>query len=229
MPRNKRQSLVNKAYLSMKEKILTLEYKPGEKLEEKFLMSDIGVGRTPIREAVRMLITEGLVKTSGTNSYYVKDLSLKTCKDLMSFLLHFGDVIFRLASVNDDFSSEVEELEKLSKVMNHALEKEQYLEFIKHNRQFHMTLGKIARNDYVDTVIENVYNEEMRLAFTLSKGLSSQKDHFEKLTSHHAELIEQLKKKDFEGVRAAYQRHLSYGGQRLINYMFDTTFLNNND
>lgn len=227
--RNKKESLVDKAYSSIKEKILTLKYKPGEKLEEKFLVSDIGVGRTPIREAIRMLISQGLVTNSGTNSFFVKDLSLKTCRDLMSFLLYFGNVIFELASTNDDFTSEIEVLEDLNQMMGQDMEKEEYLELVKHNRLFHGTLAKIARNDYVDAIIDKLYNEEMRLAFSLSEGLSSPREHYKKVIDHHAELIELLKKKDFETLRVSYQNHMSYGGQRLLDYLFHASLsLKNN-
>jgi GntR family transcriptional regulator, rspAB operon transcriptional repressor len=223
MKKFKKESLVDKAYLSIKEKILTLKYKPGEQLEEKFLISDIGVGRTPIREALRMLISQGLVTNSGRNSFYVKDLSLKTCKDLMSFLLYFGNVIFELASTTDDFTSEIAELEKLKHLIDQDMEKREYLELIKHNRLFHRVLGRIARNHYVDEIIEKLYNEEMRLAFTLYEGLSSPREHHEKITSHHSELIELLKKRDFEGLKASYQNHLRYGRQRVLNYLFDAS------
>ncbi len=53
-----RQSLGAIAYEKIYKKIISLEYKPGENLEEKELMKHLGLGRTPVREALLRLSAE---------------------------------------------------------------------------------------------------------------------------------------------------------------------------
>jgi DNA-binding GntR family transcriptional regulator len=213
-----REPLVDKAYNLIKKKIITLQYEPGKKIEEKALMSDVGVGRTPIREAIKMLISEGLVVSYGTNSVYVKDISLKACRDLMALLTCLGNVIFDLANQNNSFALEIEELEALNRNMEQDVKEGNYLDFITNNGLFHKTLAKISRNEYLVAFINNLYNEEMRLAFTLSENLLSPEEHYERVQAQHTEVVKFFKEGDFENLKNAYQTHMKYGQKRLIDY-----------
>ena len=128
MNKRRKESLATKAYNLIKQKIITLEFKPGMKLEEKDLAGNIGLGRTPIREAIKMLISEGLIINYGSNSTYVKDFSLKASKDLMSILYHLGNIIFDLANLNGDLDPEIKgQLEELYEEMDEDVKKREYL------------------------------------------------------------------------------------------------------
>jgi GntR family transcriptional regulator, rspAB operon transcriptional repressor len=227
MKNNRKSPLSEKAYKLIKRKIVLLEFKPGMKLEEKDLISEIGIGRTPIREAVKILTSEGLIVSYGTNSTYVKDLSLKTSKDLLSLLYCLGDVIFDLANPKDNFSNIIDQLEMLFQKMADAIQKREYSESMMHNTIFHKTLAKIANNEYLDTLFEKLFNEEMRLTIMLSlylwdsverlHGLTLEK-YYDKLQIQHREHIELLKAKDFEGLKNIYKEHMKLGQINLVNY-----------
>jgi predicted HTH transcriptional regulator len=58
-------SLVDKTVEAMRHKIIMLEFAPGTKIEEKYLMEHLDVSRTPMREALKVLISEGLVVSNG--------------------------------------------------------------------------------------------------------------------------------------------------------------------
>ena len=83
--RNKK-SITTQAYELLKEKMVSMELAPGMKLEEQDLMDRLNLGRTPIREAIKMLIAEGLVVSHGTNATYVEELTLKSTKDLKQII-----------------------------------------------------------------------------------------------------------------------------------------------
>ena len=222
MNKRKKESLATKAYNQIKQKIITLEFRPGMKLEEKDLAVTIGLGRTPIREAIKMLVSEGLVINYGSNSTYVKDFSLKASKDLMTLLYHLGNIILDLASVNGDFDPEIRgQLEELYEKMDEDVKKRDYLKFVEHNSSFHKALAKIANNEYLDLFIDRLYNEEIRLSFILSGekvNLTPTRQHYEKMQTQHRELIGLLKKRDFEALKASYHSHLKEGQKRLIDY-----------
>lgn len=217
----KRESLVDRAYSAIKKNIITLKYKPGMKLDEKELVKNIGIGRTPTREALKMLISEGLVVNNGKNSIYVKDLTLTSAKDLKSILFNLGDLIFGLANPNGDFSAEINELDTLSNQMDELLEKEEYFEFVKVNNKFHRAFAKIARNEFLDAIIERIYNEEMRLTFILSSDAVNPlelKEYYAKVKAQHKQFIGLLKRKDFDGLKELYKFHFREGNTRLFNY-----------
>jgi GntR family transcriptional regulator, rspAB operon transcriptional repressor len=219
--KNRKEPLADKAYNLIKKKIVTLEFKPGAKMEEKDLMNEIGIGRTPIREALKMLISEGLIVTYGKNAIYVKDLSLKSAKDLMLLLYNLGKVIFSMANPNEDNSCIIDRLENLYKNMSEAIQKAEYSDFVVHNSNFHKALALLANNDYLNSLFDRLYNEEIRLSFILSLEKlheSSVKEYYQKVQQQHRAIIDLVKVKDFEKLKHEYQNHMKIGQTKLLNY-----------
>jgi DNA-binding GntR family transcriptional regulator len=69
-------SLSRQAYERLRDQIVTLERAPGSLLDEADLMKSLGLGRTPIREALQRLACEGLVIIRPRRGTYVASLSL---------------------------------------------------------------------------------------------------------------------------------------------------------
>ena len=68
------RSLAEKAYQLLVRKITQMEYVPGSLLVEKNLMEELGIGRTPIREALQRLAIEGLVDHMPNRGMFVQAL-----------------------------------------------------------------------------------------------------------------------------------------------------------
>lgn len=71
------------AYLKIKEKILSFSFSPGSPLREILLSEELGVTRTPVRDAIKKLETEGLVQTFPNRGAFVTEFSLKEIEDLL--------------------------------------------------------------------------------------------------------------------------------------------------
>lgn len=80
--KNTKKSLSNLVYLDLKEKILTNELLPGDKLIEMDIAKELGVSRTPVREALKKLEDDGLAKNFPRKSYLVSKISMKEAKNL---------------------------------------------------------------------------------------------------------------------------------------------------
>ncbi len=65
-------TLRHKAHEEIKKKIIFFEIMPGEKLSDKQIAAELGLGRTPVREALLVLEREGLVQCSGKQGYFVR-------------------------------------------------------------------------------------------------------------------------------------------------------------
>lgn len=221
MTRKKAKSLVDTAYSSIKERIVTLKYRPGMKLEEKYLMSELKIGRTPVREAIRILIAEGLMISDGPNSTYVKDLSIKNAKSLMDLLYCFGDLIFELAKSNTDFEPIIKNLETSHKRMEEELKKGDLFQFLRHNGNFHRMLARISNNDYLNVFFDRVYNEEMRISYMLAsqkpKGLTL-RQYYEEIQRQHREIIELLKSRNFEELKNVYKAHIKIAISKIFGF-----------
>jgi DNA-binding GntR family transcriptional regulator len=215
-----KKPLVVQACELLKEKIITMEYAPGMKLEEQILMENLKLGRTPVREAIKMLVSEGLIVSNGPNATYVKELTLKSAKDLFRMLYHIGDVIFSLADPDEDYKEIIRSLESIYRQMKQSILKGDIANFAKQNAEFHRQMAKIAKNEYLDDLLGRLYCEELRLAFALSLPLGEvkgtpYKSYYKMIQEQHRELIEMLKIKDLRKMRTAYRDHLASGQMRI--------------
>ncbi len=218
-----KKPLVIQAYELLKEKIITLQFGPGMKLEEQKLVENLSLGRTPIREAVKMLISEGLIVSYGSNSTYVKDLTLKSARDLFALLYRLGDVIFDLVDFANDFTEVLDEVERLYPQMDDAVIRGDVPAFAQLNAAFHKQLARVAGNEYIESLLERLYCEEVRLAYILSLSLGAAKGtpfliYYQTLQRQHHDFIEQLRSKDIVGLKNTYRDHLAFGQKRLLAY-----------
>ncbi len=74
--------LREKAYTLLKRKIVTLEYPVGSQLMEQEICEELGIGRTPVREALQRLAAEKLVTIIPRRGIFVSDINFGSFKDL---------------------------------------------------------------------------------------------------------------------------------------------------
>jgi DNA-binding GntR family transcriptional regulator len=79
------KNLKEQVYEILKSNILTGVYKPGEKIHELDLANELNVSRSPIREALKQLIGEGLLESIPHKSITVKKFSEKEILDIFEF------------------------------------------------------------------------------------------------------------------------------------------------
>ena len=93
-------SLTSKVFKSLEKAILSGEFLPGESLTEQSLSFELGVSRTPVREALRQLELEGLVKTVPNKGAEVVGLSEKDVDDIYTIRVHIEGLAARWAAEN---------------------------------------------------------------------------------------------------------------------------------
>ncbi|HAE00603.1 MAG TPA: GntR family transcriptional regulator, partial [Rhodospirillaceae bacterium] len=79
-----RLSLTEQAYRQIEERIVTLRLEPGEVLSEASLSLELGIGRTPIREALQRLAREGLVNILPRRGILVSDINVRNQLELLA-------------------------------------------------------------------------------------------------------------------------------------------------
>lgn len=72
----------NLSYLRLRQMIIDRELRPGEAVSERGISQAFGVGRMPVREAIRMLAQEGLLEVSPMRGTFVRQLSLKDLQEI---------------------------------------------------------------------------------------------------------------------------------------------------
>ena len=95
----KSQSLANQVYETIERNILNGVYSKGAVISEMKLSEELGVSRTPIREAMTRLETERLIETTSTGTIVV-GISDKDVKDMFQVKLHLDPLIMKMAATN---------------------------------------------------------------------------------------------------------------------------------
>ncbi|MBV7276548.1 GntR family transcriptional regulator [Clostridium sp. PL3] len=199
----KKSNLGEQAYEHIKDMILNLEIKPGERIPEESIANQLGSSRTPIREALRKLENDGLIflypKCFAEVAHYNEDTirqigELRLAQDILSaqLALHYGS--------NADFSN----LRQLAQKCEDGARTGNIHDRIKLDMDFHLGITKISRNQILIKSQQELY---LRIHL-IQVSKYTDIEHSLKQIQHHQELIEALINRDSEKARKVICNHL---------------------
>ena len=151
-----------KVYDYLKSSVLSGRFRPRKRLTEEHLAEEMGVSRTPVREALHKLETEGLIKPLETRGFIVSADSTEELEELFDIRASLEGYALRLIS---EFISEetLKRMDKLILKAEHALRRKKIEEIFKWNTQFHDSLHNlIAHKPRIYSMIANVRKYVLR-------------------------------------------------------------------
>lgn len=188
---------------TLREAILKGELKPGERMMELQLASKLGVSRTPIREAIRMLEQEGLAVTIPRRGAEVAKMTEKDMQDV----LQIRDALDELAASLACKAITAEELEELKRTMR---EFEDYTKtgdvkrIAEADVRFHDIIYKATRNPKLENMLNNLREQMYRYRVEYLKNEKS----YPTLVREHSQMVEGLCKRDEKMVIDAMHTHV---------------------
>jgi DNA-binding GntR family transcriptional regulator len=211
---NEPLSLAEKAYRLLVYKITRLELAPGEILAEKVLMAELGIGRTPIREALQRLAIEGLVSHLPKRGMLVGDISAATVQQIYEFRALIEGFTARLAATRAD-AEDIRELTHLHEALAQATGDDNVDGYVDLDRQFHETLARAARNAYLEEAVPRIFNLHLRLWFFISRKTGG----WHPVAHAHDEMtggvVDALNRRDPEAAELAMKSYISRRHQEL--------------
>lgn len=188
---------------TLREAILKGELKPGERLMELQLAAKLGVSRTPIREAIRMLEQEGLAVTIPRKGAEVAKMTEKDMEDV----LQIRDALDELAASIACEQITKEELDDLKNTM-HAFEESTQTGDLKRiaeaDVRFHDIIYKATGNPKLENMLSNLREQMYRYRVEYLKD----EKNYPVLVREHSEIVEGLLKKDKQKVTEAMHKHV---------------------
>lgn len=188
---------------TLREAILKGELKPGERLMELQLASKLGVSRTPIREAIRMLEQEGLAVTIPRKGAEVAKMTEKDMEDV----LQVREALDELAATIACEQITKEELEELKHTMH---EFEEYTKtgdvkrIAEADVRFHDIIYQATDNPKLVSMLNNLREQMYRYRLEYIKD----EKNYPTLIKEHSEIVEGLSNKDKAKVTAAMHMHV---------------------
>jgi DNA-binding GntR family transcriptional regulator len=207
-------SLSEKAFSLLKKAIISGELLPDEVLPEEKLAKDLGISRTPIREALMQLAMEGLVMMQKGRPARVATFTIEESLQFIELrrVLEIYN-IEKIASMADE--KLISELKENVNQQLKAVANDDYQEFLELDREFHLILASRNDNKKMGEMIHQMNNGVNRAFLILSNTVqSSAKDACEE----HLKLIQALESKDVALSSEYMIEHMNNVEKRFVHY-----------
>lgn len=190
----------------LREQIFSHDLAPGSWLDEQSLAIAFGISRTPMREAIKVLASEGLVTTKMNKGAYVTEVDRGDLEQIFTVLsLLEGQAAKETAlSASED---QLTELDNLHQRLEKAAADRDLEQFFEINVKFHEMILEIAGNPWMNGVIADL-RKVLKLQRRGSLGRSGRL-----LSSlvEHREILQAILKRDAVAAEQAMRKHLAQG------------------
>lgn len=197
---------------SLREAIINGHLKPGERLMEIQLADEMGVSRTPVREAIRKLELEGFVVMIPRKGAYVAGISLKDIADVFEIRAALESLAAALAAerITED---ELEALERSLVKVSECTEANDLDSLIVVDTDFHDILYKASRNERLVQIVSNLREQIQRFRMTSLSQPGRLKDTIEE----HRKLVEALSERNIELARTLAREHIENAENSMLD------------
>lgn len=155
-------SLADEAYAVLKQWIIRCELEPGRRITEAQLVQAIGIGKTPVREALARLVQEGLVRNIPRHGYEVSPITLRDVQDHFGLRLIVEPAVVQMA-VGRVEAAHLVRLGELCRVGYTVGDHESVDAFLRANREFHTIIARASGNRRLTELIGTLLDESERM------------------------------------------------------------------
>jgi DNA-binding GntR family transcriptional regulator len=200
---SKRKSLREEVYDSLRRSILHGKLKAGQRLIEEQLAHQIGISRTPVREAFHKLEKDDLVTRLPKGGFAVREFTKADVEEIFGIRCALESYAAYLATIHMT-SDKISALEKKLEELQKALEGGDTNKVVQLNTEFHNLLYKACKSkklaDMINTYTDYFYR--YRAAFPINE------DNFKYTVEDHKGMLEAMKKKNPRLVEKLVRTHL---------------------
>ena len=196
----------------LKREILVGEIAPGTRMMEIELADEMGVSRTPVREAIRKLEKEGLVTIEPRKGAYASDVSIKDMVDVLEVREDLEAMAAAMAAqkVNKD---EKQALIEATMEYKEAVESERTEDIIRCDEKFHQLIVNYSGNKTLIQLFSQVQELALRFRYLYYDDFSR----YERMPMEHREIEEAILSGDYEKARVAAGEHVKKLKQFVID------------
>ncbi|MGI6588128.1 MAG: GntR family transcriptional regulator [Peptococcia bacterium] len=199
---------------TIREAIIKGVLKSGERLMENQLAEEMGVSRTPVREAIRKLELEGFVVVIPRKGAYVSEMSYKDVHEIYEIRAALESLACGLAAERAT-ADEIEEMERYLVEENDYLYNEDILLTVKTDVGLHELIYKATRNEKIMSITSNLKEQIYRLRST-SITLPGRK---KRSLLEHQGIVEAISEREVELAQRLGQEHIEHAEQAMLELL----------
>ena len=191
-------------YEELKRQIMVGEIAPGTRMMEVELADEMGVSRTPVREAIRKLEKEGLVTIEPRRGAYASDISVKEMVDILEVRQDLEGMAAGIAAQKITEEGK-EELERLVQVYKESVEREDIEEIIANDEAFHKYIVSLSGNKTLIKMVSQVQELVLRFRYIYYEDFSR----FRNQPTEHQSIVDAIISGSSSSARINAEEHLA--------------------
>ena len=200
----------NDVYQSLRAWIIDGELEPGEKLKDKELAAQLGVSRTPVREALRKLEDEGLVETAANRWTRVAPITLRDAEYIYPILQTLEELALTLAFSNLS-AQHIQRMQNANNALKAALDRHDPCAAMYADAELHQTIIDAANNPELTSLLDQLKTKYQRIELAYFSNADLLLASYEE----HTRLIAALKTSNLEAANQALSSNWETSIERL--------------
>ena len=202
------------AYERLRDKIIDLHFEPGMMVDEPSLVAEVGLGRTPVHEAVARLVIDRLVTVLPRRGLMIAPIGLELVREIFEAreILECGNAYFAVQHATD---AELAELRHMVEEAEDARNDFDVLRFLEDDQHIHHFLSSVVHNSFLRDATHRVLLHNLRFwryYFSTHQALP-------KTMVSHLPLLAALEQRDVVATRNAMYEHI-LTSRNLLNTLF---------
>jgi DNA-binding GntR family transcriptional regulator len=203
-------------YRTLRDAIMTCELQPDERLVIDDLARRLEVSSIPVREALQILQSEGLVVTIPHVGTSVAPVSRESILDVFTVLEGLESAAIRLVAERADPES-LDSLEQLVTSMDEAVRSEHYERWAEQNRRFHLAISAIPGLAMLHEMTERTFVRWDRVRRYYFKGVLVHR--VEQAQREHRALLAAIRRRDLSGLSELVRQHNQGALASYLSYL----------
>jgi DNA-binding GntR family transcriptional regulator len=221
LPRN-----ADRVYEELRHRIMSLQVQPGSVVDEARIVSDMGTSRTPVREAIIRLVSEGLLRRDGrqirVSSFEVSQLrAFFEAMTLLSRATHRMAAMRRTESQLEAIYQGLIAFEEQASTGDEASMNEA-------NHVFHLAIARAADSQFLERAYHDALVESLRLArqcfATGENSLDNRREHVAQIVADHRALYAAIDQRDADEADRVAENHSTLFRERLARQLLGPSF-----
>lgn len=190
-------------FQTLRQAILYGELKPGERLMEIALANRLGVSRTPVREAIRMLELEGLVVMEPRKGAHVAQITEKDLNDVLEVRLGLEELVVQFA-IERITEEELQNLKAAEEEFEQSMQRNDLVALAAADVKFHEVIYQATHNQRLVQMINNIKEQMYRYRMEYLKDVKVR----ETLVKEHRQLLQALEEHCQESAEDSIRAHI---------------------
>jgi DNA-binding GntR family transcriptional regulator len=197
----KEPSAADIAYGGIIDLVLNSELRPGERTSVNLLAARLDLGRTPVKEAITRLQTEGLLSVAGRSGTIVKQIDRAQTEQLFALRRALEDFAADFAVQNVT----AKDLQQIRKCLQKLGRSNSTSEFVRANVEFHSLIVATAANPFLIRFYSQLQIQLQIVTYLLQRGFDTKAA--DARQREHAIIVKALEKKDAQALKSALHAH----------------------